>query len=71
MTADQFRLSEAEARQEGTAVFCYDCGEQLEPCDAKQCDKCMDYFCATCFGKDADLCTTCYKQDKEEEEDED
>jgi len=58
MTVDQWRQSEAEARQESCTRKCADCGDEIEDCDAFECTACGMHFCHRCVEQEK-LCFDC------------
>ena len=60
MTADTWRRSEAESRQEMDVHTCAGCGDSVDDCDAFECEVCGEHFCLACIAdKTRPICGEC------------
>ena len=63
MNVDQWRRSEAEARQEMQTRTCTNCGDTMDDCDAWECPECHEYYCKECLPKPGQVCPVCQEKD--------
>jgi predicted RNA-binding Zn-ribbon protein involved in translation (DUF1610 family) len=63
MTADTWRRSEAEVRQEMDKHECVNCGVMMDDCDAWECPECGDHYCHKCRPELIKICFPCFERD--------
>jgi hypothetical protein len=65
MTADTWRRSEAEARQDMDVHTCAGCGDSVDDCDAFECEYCGEHFCQACIADKArPMCGPCLEAEE-------
>lgn len=51
-------------------IFCFNCGEEMDEQEVRECGSCGEVFCPQCMCEDSDDCDECVGRRRSKEEDE-